>query len=57
MNELIQKAWKVVNSCQTHTQARAALRYLELLAERHPEADVTPLMKELKTLFDIKELA
>lgn len=55
MNELIQKAWKVVNSCQTHTQAHAAMRYLELLAERHPEADVTPLMKELKTLFDLKE--
>ena len=57
MNELIQKAWKVVNSCQTHTQARAALRYLELLAERHPEIDVSPLRKELKTLFDLKEIA
>lgn len=55
MNELIQKAWKVVNSCQTHTQARAALRYLELLADKHPELDVSPLRKELKTLFDIKE--
>jgi hypothetical protein len=55
MNELIQKAWKVVNSCQTHTQAHAAMRYLELLAERHPEADVIPLMKELKTLFELKD--
>jgi len=56
MNELIQKAWKVVNSCQTHTQARAALRYLELLADKHPELDVSPLRKELKTLFDLKEI-
>lgn len=55
MNELIQKAWKVVNSCQTHKQARKAIRYLELLAEAYPEIDVSPMRKELKTLFDLKD--
>ena len=53
MNELIQKAWRVINSCQTHKQARGALRYLELLAARHPDLDVLPLRRELVTLFDL----
>ena len=53
MNDLIQKAWKVINSCQTHKQARGALRYLELLADQHPDLDVLPLRRELVTLFDL----
>ncbi len=53
MNELIAKAWKVINSCQTPRQARGALRYLELLADRHPDLDVLPLKRELVTLFDL----
>lgn len=53
MNELIAKAWKVINSCQTPRQARGALRYLELLADRHPDLDVLPLKRELQALFDL----
>lgn len=53
MNDLIQKAWRVINSCQTPKQARGALRYLELLAARHPDLDVLPLRRELQTLFEI----
>lgn len=53
MNELINKAWRVINSCQTHKQARGALRYLELLADQHPDIDVLPLRRELSTLFDL----
>jgi hypothetical protein len=53
MNELIAKAWRVINSCQTPRQARGALRYLELLADRHPDLDVLPLKRELQTLFDL----
>lgn len=53
MNELIEKAWRVVNSCQTHTHARATLRYLDLLAQQHPRIDVSPLRRELITLFDL----
>ena len=53
MNDLIAKAWKVINSCQTIKQAQAAMRYLDLLSEQHPDLDVTPLQKELSTLFDM----
>lgn len=56
MNELIQKAWNVVNSCETYKQAESALRYLELMATQHPELDVSPLRRELKTLFDMRYL-
>ena len=49
---LIKKAWQVINSCETHKQARGALRYLELLAQRHPDVDVSTLRRELYTLFD-----
>lgn len=52
MNEVIQKAWKVVNSCQTPKQAEIAMKYLELLAETHPDLDVGPLRRELAVLFD-----
>ena len=54
MNELITKAWRVINSCETHKQARGALRYLDLLAEAHPDVDVSPLRRELITLFEFK---
>lgn len=54
MNELITKAWRVINSCETHKQARGALRYLDLLAEAHPTVDVSPLRRELITLFEFK---
>ena len=54
MNELITKAWRVINSCETHKQARGALRYLDLLAEAHPDVDVSPLRRELVTLFEFK---
>lgn len=53
MNDLINKAWRVINSCQTTKQARAALRYLELLADQNPDLDVLPLRRELITLFDL----
>lgn len=53
MNDLINKAWRVINSCQTPKQARGALRYLELLADQHPDLDVLPLRRELITLFDL----
>jgi hypothetical protein len=53
MNELINKAWRVINSCQTHKQARGALRYLELLSLRHPDIDISGLRREIHTLFDL----
>ena len=51
-DELIKKAWKVVNSCQTSKQAEIAMKYLDLLAETHSDLDVGPLRKELAVLFD-----
>ena len=54
MNELITKAWRVINSCETHKQARGALKYLDLLASKHPDVDVSPLRRELITLFEFK---
>lgn len=51
---LIEKAWKVVNSCETPRQAGFAMKYLDLLSEKHPELDVSPLRKELVTLFELK---
>jgi hypothetical protein len=53
MNELINKAWRVINSCQTPKQARGALRYIELMAEQHPDLDLSGLRKELHALFEI----
>ena len=53
MNDLITKAWRVINSCETRKQARGAMRYLDLLAQQHPNLDVMPLKRELETLFDI----
>ena len=52
--DLIKKAWAVINSCETPKQARGALRYLDLLAEAHPTVDVSPLRRELITLFEFK---
>jgi SLT domain-containing protein len=54
MNDLLDKAWKVINSCETAKQARGAMRYLDLLANTHPELDVSPLRKEIYTLFEFK---
>lgn len=54
MNELLKKAWAVINSCESPNQAQIAMRYLELLAEAYPEMDVSPLRKELRQLFDMK---
>jgi hypothetical protein len=56
MNELLKKAWAVINSCESPNQAQIALRYLELLAEAYPEVDVSPLRKELLQLFDMREI-
>ena len=53
MNDLLTKAWRVINSCQTHRQARAAMRYLDLMAEKHPDLDIGTLKRELITLFDL----
>ena len=53
MNELLDKAWRVINSCETAKQARGALRYLDLLSDQHPEIDVLPLRRELQTLFEL----
>lgn len=54
MNELITKAWRVINSCETPKQARGALRYLDLLASQYPDLDVLPLRRELVTLFELE---
>lgn len=51
---LIQKAWRVINSCETPKQAMGALRYLELLSESNPHVNVHPLRTELITLFDLR---
>jgi hypothetical protein len=53
MSELIQKAWRVINSCQTPKQARGALRYIELMAAQHPDLDLSGLRRELHTLFEV----
>lgn len=50
---MLEKAWRVINSCQTPNHARAAMRYLQLLAISHPELDVYPLRRELAILFDV----
>lgn len=49
-----QKAWRVVQSCQTLAQARVALRYLELLSLRETDADVMKLRCELVTLWGLE---
>lgn len=54
MSQMIDKAWKVINSCETPRQAGFAMRYLDLLSEKHPELDVSPLRKELITLFELR---
>ena len=53
-DNLMAKAWRLVNSCETQKQARGAIKYLELLAEAYPEIDVSPLRKELVTLFELR---
>lgn len=51
---LIDKAWRMINSCETEKQARGAMKYLNLLAEAYPDLDVSPLQRELVTLFELK---
>ena len=53
MNELIEKAWRVINSCQTPRQAKGAMVYLDLLEDRYPDLDVSAMRRELRMLFEI----
>ena len=34
-DEIMKKAWRVINSCQTPKQAEIAMKYLELLTETY----------------------
>jgi len=52
MKELIEKAWRIINSCHTPEQAKNAMRWIELLGEQYPQIDVGPLKRELRLLFD-----
>lgn len=52
---LIQKAWKVINSCETHKHAQGAIKYLDLLGDTYPDLDLKPLRDELAVLFDLEE--
>lgn len=49
-----QKAWRVIQSCQTLAQARVALRYLELLSLADTDVDVLKLRRELVTLWGLE---
>lgn len=49
---LLQKAWLVVESCQTPEHARSAMRWLDLVERADPEINTQPLRQELQTLFD-----
>lgn len=49
--KIIEKAKKVVYSCENITQAKAALRYLDLIESQYPDVEVYELRKELDTLF------
>ncbi len=51
--DMILKAWRVINSCQTPRQARGAMIYLDLLEDRYPDLDVSHLRRELRILFEI----
>jgi hypothetical protein len=51
--EMVLKAWRVINSCQTPRQARGAMIYLDLLEDRYPDLDVSHLRRELRILFEI----
>ena len=51
--EMVLKAWRVINSCQTPRQARGAMIYLDLLEDRYPDLDVSHLRRELRVLFEI----
>ena len=51
--DMILKAWRVINSCQTPRQARGAMIYLDLLEDRYPDLDVSHLRRELRVLFEI----
>lgn len=51
MIDIIEKARRVIHSCTTTKQAKAAERYLNLVSERFPHLDIWELRKELNTLF------
>ena len=51
--EMVLKAWRVINSCQTPRQARGAMIYLDLLEDRYPDLDVSAMRRELRILFEI----
>ena len=51
--DMILKAWRVINSCQTPRQARGAMIYLDLLEDRYPDLDISALRRELRMLFEI----
>lgn len=51
--EMILKAWRVINSCQTPRQAKGAMVYLDLLEDRYPDLDVSAMRRELRMLFEI----
>ena len=60
MNEMVDvwkltnKAWDVINSCETVKQARGAMKYLDLLSQKYPQVDVSGMRRELVTLFEFK---
>lgn len=51
--DMILKAWRVINSCQTPRQAKGAMVYLDLLEDRYPDLDVSAMRRELRMLFEI----
>ena len=53
MNDLLNKAWRVINSCQTPRQAKGAMVYLDLLEDRYPALDGSAVRRELRILFEI----
>lgn len=53
---LREKAWRVVNSCETPKQAQGAMKYLDLLEDQHPELNTKPLRDELVVLFDLRRM-
>lgn len=50
--KIIEKAKKVVYSCENITQAKAASRYLDLIQSQYPDVEVYELKKELDILFN-----
>lgn len=51
---VIDKAWRVIYSCKTVEHADAARKYLQLVSQAHPGIDISAMVKELNTLFDME---